>query len=143
MQQNEAFDLDLSLSLDMNLDLSMEADEADPDPLADVPKTDSIEVDSLAEMNALKSAFGRDGRSFKDIAREKRQREDSEYWFCVVFQSREQKEEFLRNSGLIADGDKYINGVAAAEKLGVALTPASMKPAGLCKIDRKLAAIAR
>ena len=139
--QDNVFDLDINLEL--NLDLSMNSDEADPDPLADVVTSDSMEADSLAEMKALKSAFGSDGRSFKDIAREKRQREDSEYWFCVVFQSREQKEEFLRNSGLIADGDKYINGVAAAEKLGVPLTPAAMKLAGLCKIDRKLAAIAR
>lgn len=46
---------------------------------------------------------------------------DSEYWFTVCFQTRKQKEEFLRKTGLIKFGDKYLEGEKVAEKLGVEL----------------------
>jgi hypothetical protein len=47
---------------------------------------------------------------------------DSEYWFCICFQIREQKEEFLRKLGWYEMGDKYLDGVLLAERLGIQLT---------------------
>lgn len=47
---------------------------------------------------------------------------DSEYWFCLCFQTREQKEEFLEKIGLMELGDKYIDGMKAAQKLGITMT---------------------
>jgi hypothetical protein len=44
---------------------------------------------------------------------------DSEYWFCVCFPSREQKDEFLRKAGLEPIGDKYLDGMEVADKLGI------------------------
>jgi hypothetical protein len=44
---------------------------------------------------------------------------DTEYWFCVCFETREQKTEFLQSSGL-GDGDeRFINGFNLAKKMGV------------------------
>jgi len=47
---------------------------------------------------------------------------DTEFFFCVAFQNREQKEQFLNETGLIEFGDKYLNGLKVAEKMGVKLT---------------------
>jgi hypothetical protein len=50
---------------------------------------------------------------------------DSEYWACLVFETREQKEKFMAhfNAVKIAGGDKYLNGVAMARALGVDMGP--------------------
>jgi muconolactone delta-isomerase len=47
---------------------------------------------------------------------------DSEYWACVVFQSRDQAEAFNRAMGL-SPGDRYIDGQKLAKRLGVKLPP--------------------
>lgn len=47
---------------------------------------------------------------------------DSEYWVAVCFESRDQKEEFLKATGLLQDGDKYISGPDLAAHFGVPLT---------------------
>lgn len=49
---------------------------------------------------------------------------DSEFWFAVCFQTRDQKEEFLRAIGfdMNLEGDKYLDGMALARALGIKLT---------------------
>lgn len=84
-----------------------------------VEYTGNAETDSLAEMDAVKQGFrdrklGEQAR-FKDAT-------DSEYWVAVCFQNREQKEEFLRKAGIIDLGDKYLDGMKVADRLGVELT---------------------
>lgn len=78
----------------------------------------NAEADSVAELNELQQAF-------KDRAEADQQRfveaTDSEYWFAVCFQTREQKEEFLRKTGLGETDEKYLNGLEVARKLGVAI----------------------
>ncbi len=44
---------------------------------------------------------------------------DSEYWVAVCFQSREQKEEFLRLAGWLQFGDKYLDGLEIAEHMKI------------------------
>jgi len=44
---------------------------------------------------------------------------DSEYWFCVCFETREQKEALLAALGLLGLGDKYLDGREVARTLGV------------------------
>jgi len=45
---------------------------------------------------------------------------DSEYWFCVCFKSRAQKDAFMAGARWIEFGtDKYIDGTRLAESLGV------------------------
>ena len=46
---------------------------------------------------------------------------DSEYWFAVCFQTREQKEEFLEKLKLMEIGDKYLDGMEVAKALGIEL----------------------
>lgn len=67
---------------------------------------------------------------------------DSEYWICLGFQNRAQKEEFLRMTGLIELGDKYLDGVAAADVLGVELT-VETPPVPKFKVDKKLLKLVR
>ncbi len=46
---------------------------------------------------------------------------DSDFWFSICFQTREQKEEFLQKMGLLQLGDKYLDGLKVAKALGVKL----------------------
>lgn len=68
---------------------------------------------------------------FKEQAKKEDQRflddNDSEFWFAVCFQSREQKEAFLAALGWAEFGDKYLSGRKCAKKQGVDLPPADEK----------------
>lgn len=63
---------------------------------------------------------------------------DSEYWLCVCFQSRDQKEEFLQASGLEPLGDKYLDGWEVAKKLGVKIARAEVPYNTSTRQDKKL-----
>lgn len=41
---------------------------------------------------------------------------DSEYWFCVCFQTRAQKDEFLERMKWMDIGDKYLDGLEVAAR---------------------------
>jgi hypothetical protein len=64
-------------------------------------------------------------QSFKDRVQKEQKRfekaTDTEYWFCVYFQSRDEKESFLKNAGLLEAGDKYLDGWDVSKKLGIAI----------------------
>ena len=47
---------------------------------------------------------------------------DSEFWVAICFQTRAQKEEFLKKAKLLDLGDKYLDGMLVAEELGIELT---------------------
>ena len=90
------------------------------DPLAYVAYCDppNMEADSAAELSALQEAFKKrakqEAQRFRDVT-------DSEYWVALCFQTREDKDRFLRALNLIQLGDKYIDGHKAAQLLGVDL----------------------
>ena len=100
--------------------------------------TGSAEVDSLAECSAVL-------RGFKERAKAENARRqkatDSECWFCMCFQSRAQVEEFLRKTKWAPEASKYVDGLAVAEKIGVAITPET-PVSGRVSIDAKLANLA-
>lgn len=85
---------------------------------APAPTADESIAASGAALDALQSAFAArardEGQRFRDAT-------DSEYWVAVCFQSRAQKEEFLRRLKLDELGDKYLDGVRVAQRLGVPL----------------------
>jgi len=85
-------------------------------------------------------------RRFKERAKAEDKRfvdnTDSEYWICVGFQSREQKEEFLRLTGIDRLGDKYLDGMKVAGLLGVELAT-TIPPVHKFKIDKKLLKLMR
>lgn len=67
---------------------------------------EELEKSTIAELNEVEKGFRermKQGNSrFRDMC-------DTEYWFCVCFTSREQREEFMRKAGLPTD-EKYIDG---------------------------------
>ncbi|MBF1221576.1 MAG: hypothetical protein HXM21_00200 [Haemophilus influenzae] len=96
-------------------------------------ETGDVEKDSEAELDALQKGF-RDA-----IKREDKRFElatDSEYWFCVCFQSREQCNAFLKAMDLLEIGDKYLDGQEVAKKLGVKLPEANIPYRTEGKIDK-------
>jgi hypothetical protein len=90
--------------------------DPEPDPLAEVDYTGDLETDARAELDELH-------RGFRDRAAKEDERfmlaTDSEYWFCVCFKSRQDKDAFLAAAGLVVIGDKYLDGYATARALGV------------------------
>lgn len=110
-----------------------------PDPLAGLVPTGSVEVDSKAEVSAVLQGF-------RDRAKAEAKRyelaTDSEYWLAVCFQSREQKEEFLRAVKMLADGDKYLDGRKLAANLGIKLRCQDIAISKAPQIDSKLVGLA-
>lgn len=101
---------DLGTGLDLNLDLSgFDLTEPDPtpDPLAAVDYTGNVEEDSHRELSAMEQAYRDRAQKERDRNREAL---DSEYWFCVVFRTREDKNAFLERYRLREVGDKYLLG---------------------------------
>lgn len=93
------------------------------DKAATVPATGGlaevdIEQEAANEINEVLTAFKnraeREDQRFVDAT-------DSEYWVAICFQTRDQKEEFLQKLGLLEMGDKYLDGMRVAHKLGVKL----------------------
>lgn len=90
-----------------------------PPIMYNIPKqTGDHEIDSLADLDELSKGF-----------RERMKMEnhrflhstDSEFWACLCFETREQKEAFLTAIDVICYGDKYIDGKKVAEKLKINL----------------------
>ncbi|UUV33587.1 hypothetical protein NQK81_09070 [Amycolatopsis roodepoortensis] len=92
--------------------------EPDPDPLAGVEYTGDEEDDARAELDALHRGFRE--RTARELERMQLATE-SEYWFCVCFKSQDDKDAFLAAAGLVVIGDKYLDGYATAELLGVTM----------------------
>lgn len=67
---------------------------------------EKLEKETLEELGDVEKSFrermNAENKRFRDMC-------DTEYWFCVCFTSREQKEEFLKKIGIETDV-KYIDG---------------------------------
>lgn len=87
-------------------------------PLDDLPLKGDVEIDSKEELTELQKGFA---ERRKEEASRFRLATDSEYWCCLCFSSREQKNAFLQATGLLSLGDKYLDGYKIAEKFGVEL----------------------
>jgi hypothetical protein len=119
-----------------------EAAEID-DPLAGVDQTGTTEEVSKAELEALQVAFEKRRDSKANAVTEwMNSALDSEYWCAFCFQTREQKEQFLRLAGLIGLGDKYLDGRKAANLLGYPVDPAESRQRPL-RVDKRYAKLAR
>lgn len=95
-----------------------------PNPLDAVPDTDDAENDTKGMMSAALAAFKTQAKNEEKVFKDNT---DTEYWFAVCFQNREQKEAFLTATGLIGHGDKYLDGQYVAKKLGVTLPVVNRK----------------
>ena len=97
----------------------------DSDIFQDAPETEeSLKAELTEAQKSFRLDRVRERERFVEIT-------DSEFWFCVCFQTRAQKDEFLAKMGLMEIGDKYLDGLAVAEKQGIKLeapTPSIRKP---------------
>lgn len=86
-----------------------------PDPLADVEYIGNVETDSAAELTALQKAYRERAKNEADRFVETT---DSEYWCCVCFENREERERFMK---AIREhpNTKYITGERLAAALGI------------------------
>lgn len=122
--------IDISLNMDDDIKLGND----DIGLSSDEEPHGTAEEDSKEEMSEVL-------RGFKDRARQENQRmedaTDSEYWFAVCFQTREQKEKFLTIMQWLDFGDKYLDGSLIMEQLGIdpGRIPTIPKP---FKFDKKL-----
>lgn len=94
--------------------------------------TGDAEVDSAADLGEVERGFR---ARMKDDSSRKALATDTEYWACLCFQSRAQKDAFLQTLGLLVLGDKYIDGQRAAKMLGIELPSADVPYNTSAKID--------
>ena len=95
-------------------------------------QTGDAETDCAADLSELQAGFR---KRAKDEGRRFEQATDTEYWACLCFQTREQKEAFLKALNLLAIGDKYLDGQEVARVLGVELPSADVPYNTSSKID--------
>lgn len=116
----------------------IEAPAAETGPLDEVDGETSEEVAAKQAELARAILSNREQREGQKKAIELAN--DTEFWFAVYFQTREQKEAFLRAIGYggAQDPDKYLDGQELAEKQGIKL-PARPAPYKVGRIDKKLA----
>lgn len=106
----------------------------DPTGLPGLPENNQADAEDVvnqetADMMAMiRETRKNNAERFRDI-------EAGEFWFCVCFQSRSQKEEFIRlllekyapNNSHENFGDKYLSGLELAEMLGVSIQPITLE----------------
>lgn len=98
----------------------------DGNPLAGLADLGGVQENADQEMSAVEAEIERNRARFEEHFRVAA---DPEFFFCVCFQSRDQKEEFLKAIGWFDDlGDKYINGLEVARRLGVPVTVIPLEP---------------
>ena len=90
----------------------------------DIPEqTGDAEADSAADLDAVQAGFR---KRAKDEGKRFALATDTEYWSCICFQTREQKEAFLAAIGVLQYGDKYLDGELVAKALGIELPDADV-----------------
>lgn len=90
-------------------------------PVNDLAVTGDVEKDDAAESATVMGVL-------KESDEIVRKTIGNGYWLCLVFVSEDQRNEFVRKMGWgsFSDDDTYFDGLAVAEKLGVALAPESL-----------------
>jgi hypothetical protein len=81
---------------------------------------DNLEVAAKGEIDSLSKGFL--DRMKKEASR-RDDAVDTEHWVAICFQTRGQKEAFLRALGWLEHGDKYLDGRVLAAQLGMTLPP--------------------
>lgn len=94
--------------------------EVADNPLDTLDYPGDLEDDAKAEVGAMLAHILAEKKARRDAYRVM---VDHEYWVCVCFQSRDQKEEFLDKAKWRDLGEKYIDGLALAKRLKVDVQP--------------------
>jgi hypothetical protein len=99
--------------------------EEGENPLEETAFVGELQADANSEVSDILKAI---------IERRKAQNErfritsDPEYFFCVCFQSRDQKDEFLKATHWDDLGNKFINGLEVARRMNVPVTVIELEP---------------
>ena len=94
-------------------------------PAAPAPPPD-VEAEAREELNAVQAAFKVKKQAEQQAFRDNT---DSEYWVALCFGTRAQKEEFLTKLGVIAEGDKYLDGLMVARAMRIVIdSPSPARP---------------
>lgn len=113
------------LTLDGSESLLLETDQ---------PPAEEVALAEIEELQAgFKARAQREDQRFEDAT-------DSEFWVALCFQTRAQKDEFLRKAGWLEIGEKYLDGMLVALKLGISLD-SRVPPLPHHNIDRRLLAL--
>lgn len=99
-------------------------------------QTGDPETDSTSDLDELHASFRKRAEMENDRFQNTT---DSEYWFAVCFQTREQKDAFLRAMNLFLIGDKYLDGLEVAKQLGIDIPKADIKYLPDGKVDKDFA----
>jgi hypothetical protein len=94
--------------------------EVADNPLDSLPDTGDLEGNTQAEISAALAFIIAEKKIRRDAYRVM---VDHEYWVCVCFQSRDQKEEFLDKAKWRDLGEKYIDGLALAKRMRLDVQP--------------------
>lgn len=109
--------------------------EADENPLESLPEYDgSIQESADREMSAVEAEIEANRAA---SAERFRIGTDEGYYLVMCFQTTEQKEQFLERAGWQNMGDKYINGLEVAQKLGVNIDVIPIEPRKLRQNPKK------
>lgn len=96
------------------------------------PTLEELETQCVAELDdvakSFRSRMANENKRFRDMC-------DTEYWCCVCFTSRKQRDEFLESIEMNPD-EKYIDGREIARKIGKALKAEDQKFARVGKPDK-------
>ena len=118
--------------------------KADPhaDLLAETVEnsTGSPEIDAAEQEAAMLAALN-NKEIKKAIADKIKLTTDSEYWVALCFETRAQKEAFLKALAVFQQGDKYLDGLEVAKRMGIALPSANFPYRPEAKPDKKLNAL--
>lgn len=100
---------------------------------------EELEKATLEELDEVKRGFRertkQENERFRDVC-------DTEYWFCVSFNSRAQKEELLKKLGFDPD-EKYLNGRDFAKKVNRALETPDMEFPKVRAFDKEYVGMSR
>ena len=118
--------------------------KADPhaDLLAETVEnsTGNPEIDAAEQEAAMLAALNNKELK-KAIADKIKLTTDSEYWAAVCFETRAQKEAFLKALDVFRQGDKYLDGLEVARRMGIELPSGDFPYRSEAKPDKKLNAL--
>lgn len=103
------------------------------EPEEEINSLADLEEETLSELGEVEKSFRErmknENKRFRDMC-------DTEYWCCVCFTSREQKEEFLQKIGMDTDL-KYIDGHEMAKAFRKSLKTPDLEFAKIKAFDKE------
>lgn len=84
-----------------------------------------IQESADQEVSAVAQEIARNRKAYEDHFRVSG---DPDFYICVVFQSHDQKDEFLRNGKFEDLGERFINGLEFSRRIGVKVNEIELEP---------------